>query len=1327
MSELAPTGGGPPPGLIDRVIRFCLENKLVVFLLLALVLFWGYRVMPFRTEHEFLPRDPIPVDAIPDIGENQQVVFTDWPGRSPQDVEDQVTYPLTTTLQGTPGFKTIRAQSMFGFSVVYVIFDEQYDFYWCRTRLLEKLNIAQQKLPPGVTPALGPDATGLGQVFWYTLEGSHGGFDLVELRSIQDWYVRYGLQAIPGVSEVASVGGYVREYQVDVDPDALRAHGVKLQDVFMAVQRANIDVGAETIEWNGVEYVLRGKGFVKNVADVEDVIVRTTENVPIYVRNVARVQLGPALRRGALDKDGVETVGGVVLVRYGANPMEVIERVKTRIAEIAPGLPSKTLPDGTVSTVQIVPFYDRTTLIDETLGTLSAALYEQILITTFVVLMFLWHVRSSIVISATMPLAVLVCFIFMKYAGVDSNLMSLGGIAIAIGTMVDMGIILTENIVRHIEEEGERKPLIDIVYEASREIGSAITTAILMTVIAFLPVFALEGPEGKLFRPLAYTKTFCLLGSLLVAILILPSLAQIVFARRGVRGLRGTVWPALFIVLGVALLAAGWTWAGLAAAAYGLFTLVEARLPRRALRWGGVLASLVVMAGVLVLLSQHWMPLGPGAGLTRNLLIVLGINLAWASVRVVFIDFYPYFLRLFLDHKLAFLSVPAALVVFGLVVWLGFGRVFNWLPKPSTDGSAGGTDDSALARVYTKVWSAAVHEFPGLGREFMPPLDEGSFLYMPTLMPHSSIGSALEAVSLQDRALAAIPEIESVVGKVGRAETAIDPAPISMIETVIVYRSEYLSDVDGRILTFKFDPQQVDIYRTSDGRPAVAPDGQPYRVKGVHQRDEHGRLIPDPHGVPYRQWRPPLDPGLNPDRPAWPGIKGPTRPGRRPPNQPPEYLWEAVEDAADVPGVTGAPMLQPISARLVMLQSGIRAPMGVKIFGNNLEEIERVGYRIAEILKDVPGVAPAAVIPDRVVGKPYLEIEINRQRMARYGVNIRDVQDVIEVALGGIQATTTVEGRERYPIRVRYQRELRDNLDALERTIVPGAAGEQVPLAQLADIRYVRGPQEIKSEDNFLVSYVLFDKQGGYAEVDVVEAAARLLADLQKSGEFQVPPGVHYTFAGSYENQLRFQQRLNIILPVSLFLLFLLLYFQFRSVPVSLIVFSAIPVAWAGGFIGLWLIAQPWFLDFDVFGRNVRELLNFGTYNLSAAVWVGFIALFSVTTDDGVVLATYLGQEFEKRPARNIAEIRANIIAAGTRRVRPCLMTSATTVLSLMPVLTSTGRGADVMIPIALPAIGGLSIELLSLFVLPVCYSLYRELRWRTAGSREALLAPETT
>ncbi|TWT41040.1 Cation efflux system protein CusA [Phycisphaerae bacterium RAS1] len=1269
-------------GLVAGVIRFCLHNKLVVVLVLALIVLWGWRVMPFRTTDALIPRDPIPVDAIPDIGENQQIIFTDWPGRSPQDVEDQITYPLTTTLQGTPGFKAIRGFSMFGFSVVYVIFDDTHDYYWCRSRVLEKLNTAQQKLPAGVTPSLGPDATALGQVFWYTLEGSQGGFDLMELRSVQDWYVRYALQAIPGVSEVASVGGYVREYQVDVDPDAMRAHNVRLQDVFMAVQRANVDVGAETIEFNGVEYLVRGRGFVRSAADIENIVIRSEAGVPLLLRSVARVQIGPALRRGMLDKEGVEAVGGVVVVRYGANPLEVTQRVKQHIAELSASLPKKTLESGGESQVQIVPFYDRSELIHETLDTLKDALIEQVLVTTFVVLLFLRHLRSCIVISLTLPLAVLVCFILMKLSGVDSNLMSLGGIAIAIGTLVDMGIILTENIVRHIEADGGRRPLRELIYDASREIGGAVTTAILMTVIAFLPVFALDGPEGKLFRPLAYTKTFALLGSLLVAILILPTLAQLVFRPLGDRRPRDD--------------------------RLGDRPLAGLLLPR----FAGEIASFAAMTAVLVVLTLCWMPLGPGHGLMRNLLIVLGINLAWGSVRVIFIDFYPYLLRVFLEHKIAFLSLPAGVVLLGATVWLGFGNVFGWLPQPAAPADSA-APPSAVQKSYRELYVRAVHAFPGLPREFMPFLDEGSYLYMPTLMPHAGIGASLEAISAQDRAIRAIPEVESVVGKLGRAETAIDPAPVNMVETIITYKPEFLSDESGTLHTFRFDAAKTGEFCDALGRSVPAPDGRPYVVRGLFPRDEQGRLIPDPRGRPFRNWRPPLDPELNPGRKAWGGIVAASSRRKGAAADPPETIWDNVAHAARYPGMTDAPLLQPISTRIVMLQSGIRAAMAVKIAGRNLEEIEQAGFAIAEQLKLAPGVAAELVVPDRVVGKPYVELDIDRDKIARYGVNIRDVQDVIEIALGGITATTTYEGRQRYPIRVRYARETRDSLEALERIRVPAAGKGQIPLAQLATIQYVRGPQEIKSEDNFLVSYVLFDKKPGFAEIDVIEQAGRFLDHKLASGELKLPAGVHYRFAGNYENNIRFQDKLRVILPLSLLLLFLLVYFQFRSVLVSLVVFTGIPVAWAGGFVGMWLIGQDWFFDFEVFGRNVRDLLHFQSYNLSAAVWVGFLALFSVSIDDGVVLAEYLGIEFRKRAISGVAEIRAAIISAGARRVRPCLMTSATTVLSLMPVLTSEGRGADVMIPIALPALGGLSIELLSLFVLPVCYCWMKEWQWR--------------
>ncbi len=1244
--------GGPPRGLVDHVIHFCLHNKLVVFLLVGFVLLGGYRFMPFDIENEIIPRDPIPVDAIPDIGENQQVVFTDWPGRSPQDVEDQITYPLTTTLQGTAGFKTIRAFSMFGFSVVYVIFEENYDFYWCRARLLEKLNVAQQMLPPDVTPSLGPDATGLGQVYWYTLEGSEGGFDLMELRSIQDWYVRYALQGIPGVSEVASVGGYVREYQIDVDPDAMRAHNVRLQDVFMAVQRANIDVGAETIEWNGVEYIVRGKGFVKTVEDIEQIVLRVSDNVPIYVRNVANVQIGPALRRGMLDKGGVEAVGGVVTVRYGENPLSVIERVHAKIAELAPGLPKKTLPDGTVSQVQIVPFYDRTTLIHETLGTLSEALIAEVLITMFVVIIFLMHFRSALLICLNLPVGIMLAFVMMKYAGVDSNLMSLGGIVIAIGTMVDMGIILCENMVRHMDEAPEGESRTDTIYRATSEVGGAVVTAISTTIVSFLPIFWMFGPEGKLFKPLAYTKTFALLASVLIALTILPSLADLIFrkpsktssAGGGAGRYRWWTWRIVLLFAGI--------WGGLTVhgtawllAIYATWALTESFLPPRARRVGVYVSSYAAAAAVLYLLTIHWMPLGQGAGVISNLIFVFVLNIVWTGFRLIFIEFYPYLLSVFLRHKAAFLALPTAMVVFGLVVWLGFGRTFRWLPTPESDVEPG------QRSLYAKTWSAGIHAFPGMGREFMPPLDEGSFLYMPTMMPHASIGSLLEAISAQDKAINAIPEVESVVGKIGRAETSLDPAPISMIETIILYKTEY-----------QRDPQT-------------------------------GDLVLDEEGKPLRQWRDHIKTAKD--------------------------IWDEVQKAAEFPGVTGAPFLQPISARLVMLQSGMRAPMGVKVYGHSLEEIEQVGYQIAEMLKEVPGVEPAAVVPDRVVGKPYLEIEIDRERMARYGVNIRDVQDVIEIALGGIRATTTVEGRERYPIRVRYPREIRDNVEAMERILVPGSGDEQIPLSQLATIEYTRGPQEIKSEDNFLVSYVLFDKRPDYAEVDVVEECKRLLDHRLESGELEVPPGVHYKFAGSYEHQIRFQKELSVMLPLALFIIFLILYLQFRSVPTTLVVFIGIAVVWAGGFIGLWATAQDWFLNFEVFGRNLRDVFNLRTYNLSTAVWVGFIALFGIATDDGVIITTYLNQNFARRRTGGIDDIRRHVIEAGVRRVRPCLMTTTTTVLALMPVLTSTGRGADVMIPMALPSVWGMTLELVTLFTVPVMYCLLKERLWKLGIRKE--------
>ncbi|MFH1715726.1 MAG: efflux RND transporter permease subunit, partial [Planctomycetota bacterium] len=598
-------------------------------------------------------------------------------------------------------------------------------------------------------------------------------------------------------------------------------------------------------------------------------------------------------------------------------------------------------------------------------------------------------------------------------------------------------------------------------------------------------------------------------------------------------------------------------------------------------------------------------------------------------------------------------SIPGAIVVLGLVVWLGFARVFSFVPEGFKSN---------------RLWFAGVHSFPGLGKEFMPPLDEGSFLYMPTTMPHASIGECLDVLQKQDMAFQSIPEIESVVGKIGRVESPLDPAPISMIETVINYKSEYINDKDGHRIRFQYD-----------------------RKTGQFVRDSNGELVPDSHGRPFRQWR---------DH-----IKSP------------DDIWDEIVKAGQVPGTTSAPKLQPIATRIVMLQSGMRAPMGVKVKGPDLDTIDKIGLEIERYLKEVPSVEPTAVIADRIVGKPYIEIDINRDAIARYGIMIRQVQDVIEVAIGGKRITTTVEGRERFAVRVRYVRELRDQIETLGKILVPSRDGAQIPLIQLADIRYVRGPQAIKSEDTFLVGYVLFDMKPGHAEVDVVEDCQRYLKNKIDSGEFVIPAGVSYTFAGSYENQIRAAKTLSVVVPLALFIIFLILYFQFKSTVTSLLVFSGIIVAWAGGFLMIWLYGQDWFLNFDVFGVNMRQLFGVHTINLSVAIWVGFLALFGIASDDGVVMCTYLQQSFHGRTPGSIEEARRMVIEAGKRRIRPCLMTTATTILALIPVLTSTGRGSDIMVPMAIPSFGGMTIEILTMLVVPVLYSFMKESRLKLSGA----------
>ena len=1154
--------------MLAAIIRFFLEQKLVVWLLLLAFVGWGLATAPFDFKLKFLPRDPVAVDAIPDIGENQQIVFTRWPGNSPQDVEDQITYPLTSALLGIPGVRSVRSTSMFGFSSIYLIFEEDVEFYFSRSRILEKLNsLPAGVLPDNAVPTLGPDATALGQIYWYTLEGRDpitgdpvGGWDLDELRSIQDFYVRYGLSAAGGVSEVASVGGHVKEYQVDVDPEKMRVYGITLDQVMQAVRGSNLDVGAATLEINLAEYFVRGLGYLENLEDLESAVVSEANNVPIRLRNIARVNVGPAERRGLLDKSGAEAVGGVVVARFAANPLEVIDNVKAKIAELAPGLPRRELEDGSVSQVTIVPFYDRSGLIRETIGTLEEALTLEILITAIVVILLLFNLKSSLLVAGTLPVAVLMCFIAMRYFGVDANIVALSGIAIAIGTMVDMGIVLTESMVYRLNNAPPGESRLESIYEATVEVASAVLTAVATTVISFLPVFTMEAAEGKLFRPLAFTKTFALVAAIFVSIAFIPALADVLFRKY-------RWWP---------------------------------KKPRPTsatkFRWSAEWVSRIfniVLALILAwLLAGIWLPLGVSKSQAYNFFFVVVVAGSLLGFFWLVIYFYANILRFLLRVKWLFL------ILVGIIIAAGFG-------------------------VYRDI-----------GQEFMPALGEGAFLLMPTAMPHAGVAENLRNLQMLDMAVTTIPEVEMVVGKAGRANSPLDPAPLSMYEIMIQYKSEYLTDEDG------------------------------------HQ---------------HRQWRDHI--------------------------RSPDDIWEEIIAAVNLPGVTSAPKLQPIETRLVMLQTGMRAPMGIKVRGTDLEQIEAFDIELERELKNVEGVKDAAVYADRLVGKPYLLLDVKRDAIARYGLSVTEVQRQIQATVGGMLMTTTVEGRERYGVRLRYPRELRDDPESIRRILVPAGNGQQIPLGELIEIRYEQGPQMIKSEDGFLVGYVLFDKEEGYAEVEVVDNATAYLNGLARTGELDIPPGISYRFAGNYEQQVRADARLKLVLPIALALIFLILYFQFRSVTTSLMVFSGVFVAFSGGFLLLGGYANPDFLDFNFFGTNLRDLFQMHTINLSVAVWVGFLALFGIATDDGVLVATFLRDSFERNEPTTVQEVRDAVVEGGLRRVRPAMMTTATTILALLPVLTATGRGADIMLPMAIPSFGGMLLQVVTMFTVPVLWSLRAELK----------------
>ncbi len=1263
--------------MFNKIIRFFLEKKVITFVVLTSIIGWGIAVSPFDWNFKILPNAPVAVDAIPNIGPNQQIVYTRWPGHSPKDIQNQISYPLTTALLGVPGVKTIRSSSMFGASYIYIIFKDGVDFYWSRARVLEKLSsLPTHWLPETVKPTLGPDATGLGQVYWYTLEGRNpktgepvGGWSPEELRTLQDFYIKYALTAVDGVTQVGSIGGYVKEYQVNIDPDALRTYQVSFQQVINAVKESNGVAGAQTMSYNKVEYILRILGYVKDLEDIEKAVVAVRNKIPIRVADVAQVQFGPAERRGGLNKAGAEAVGGVVLARYGSNPMQVIKNIKEKIASLSLSLPTKTLENGVVSKVTIVPFYDRSQLIQETLGTLSSALSHEILISIIVIIAMLLNMRASFIVSFLLPVGVLATFIIMKYCGVTADILSLSGIVIAIGVMVDIGIVITENIIQHLEMPQNKnkrgKALLEVVYEGSVEIAPAIVTAMIIVIVSFLPVFSMQGEAGKLFKPLAFTKTFALAASLILGIIAIPALCHLIFGLRlNIKWRR--ILNVLLLPVGLFILFYFKNILGLSL----LLLSINQLLISFSAKWTPyrqkVANTIIILLTVAWFLSTEWLPLGVKNGVFVNFIFVLIIvGLVLGSLMYV-VHIYPRILEWCLRHKKSFLAFPVLLLFFGVMIWQGFSKTFGFLKSGahtinwSIEKSAG--------------WQQMDQLFPGLEKDFMPNLNEGMFLLMPSSMAHASVSKNIETIAKIDRAIAQIPEVKNVVGKWGHVNSALDPAPTSMYEIIIDYKSKYKADEKGHPLRFKVD----------ENGDFILENGSLFKPgESLLLGFDTDLLIPDEEGNYFKQWRDKI--------------------------RSPHDIWEEISKAGEFPGLTTAPKLQPIQTRLMMISTGLRAPIGIKIYGSDLKTIEDFGLQLEDYLKELPQLNTASVFADRIVGKPYIEIDIDRDKISRYGLNIKDVQNVISAAVGGKRVSTVIKGRRRFAVTVRYPRELRDNPAALQNVLVQTTEGSPIPLQQIATIQYRRGPQMIRSENAFLTGYVVFAPRNHVSEIEAAKAAKTYIQQKIKSGEIEVPEGITYKFAGNYLKQQATAKRLAILVPVSLLVILLILYLLFNDIQTSLMVFSGIFVAFAGGFVMMWLYGQTWFLNFSVFGKNIHQLFNMHAVNMDTAVWVGFIALAGLATNDGVIMGTYIKQVFTLKNPDSLKAIRTSIIAAGRKRVRPAMMTTAIAIIALIPILTSTGRGSDIMIPMAIPLFGGMFFQVMTMFVVPVLYAGWQE------------------
>jgi len=1063
--------------MISRIIEYSARNRFIIILMVVSLFLWGYWALRNT-----------PLDAIPDLSDTQVIIYTEWPGRSPDLVEDQITYPVSSSLLSAPGVQVVRGFSFFGSSFIYVIFEEGTDIYWARSRVLEYIQSVKAKLPGDVNPVLGPDATSLGWGFTYAVVDDKGRYDLSELRSVQDWNIKLSLESVPGVSQVASVGGFVKQYQINIDPNRLAAYNISLMNIMEAVRRSNKDVEGRVLEFSGIEYMVRGRGYIKNVRDIENIAVGTNGlGTPVFLRDVAKVQLGPEIRRGLVDLDGKgEVAGGIVVVRFGENVLNVIERVKEKIkTDIQPGL-----PEG----MKIVTTYDRSDLIHRSINTLRDQLIELSLVVSVVCIVFLFHLPSAFVAILTLPIAIIISFIFMYYLNVTSNIMSLGGIAIAIGEMVDSSIVMVENAHKKLEEweaHGRQGNRIDVIIDAAKEVGPSLFFSLLVITVAFLPIFALQAQAGKLFKPLAYTKTFAILFSSFLAITLTPALMTLF--------IRGKIRP-------------------------------EEKNP------------------VSIILHKIYKPI----------------------------------VGLVLRFKKSFIILAAIIL------------------------------------------AITVFPFLKLGKEFMPPLYEGTLFYMPVTLPGASVSEVSSLLQMQDRILKEIPEVSQVFGKAGRAETATDPAPLEMFETVINLK-------------------------------------------------------------PESEWRA----GMDVDK-----------------------LKNEMNDALSIPGVANS-FTMPIKARIDMLATGIRTPVGIKVLGPNIDMIEKISLNIENAIKDIPGTRSAYA--ERLTTGYFLDIKPKREEIARYGLSMDDVQDVIASALGGMTQTITVEGRERYPVNVRYLRELRNDLEKIKRIQVPvmnagsgmkdtsmslssatdpqsSISGSQllhVPIGQIADVNIVKGPTAIKSEEGLLSAYVFVDFSGRDVGSYVEEAKKKVASAVT------LPDGYRLEWSGEYEYLVKTQQRLKIVIPITFLIIFVLIYLDAKSLTKTIIVLLAIPFSLVGSFWLLYLLG----------------------YNTSIAVWVGIIAIAGISAETGIVMILFLDMSYNKWEnegrMKTAEDLRDAIMDGAVKRLRPLLMTVCTN-LGLLPIMFSHGAGADVMKRIAAPVIGGLFTSIiLVMLIFPAIYMLWKERQMR--------------